>query len=132
MSKSDKVTHGVESVGVDYGVYRYYANDEKLLVMVEKKENAERIAEILNADWHGKTLTVNDGWIPVSERLPDKPRQRVLVTVKRMDIATLKYEDVIEAALFRKPWNGNENGEFIGMDDAIAWREDIEPYKKGD
>lgn len=59
----DKVVHGVENVGVDYGVYRYYANDEKLLVIVGNKANAELIAEILNNDWHGKNHGNKGEWI---------------------------------------------------------------------
>lgn len=71
----DKVVHGVENVGVDYGVYRYYANDEKLLVIVGNKANAELIAEILNDDWHGKnheskaeTAENKGGWKPLTAR----------------------------------------------------------------
>ena len=72
----EEVVHGVESVGVDYGVYRYYASDKKLLVIVGNKANAELISEILNDDWYGNVYEIPNReaevetmeWIVVNER----------------------------------------------------------------
>ena len=105
---------------------------EKILYELEKRIFT---AEVYNDDFDGTTITnliclgdvrdilekhMNDGWIPVEERVPKEEGYKVLVCSKKGNIDTGIYSP------YTKQW-------FIGNisalgKDIIAWRPLPEPY----
>lgn len=93
---------------------------------MNKQEARDLLRELMCNDEYDEALdmaieALQDDWIPVSERLPEKD-ELVLVTV---------WNDVITA--WRNRYGGWESAEdMYGKGDVTAWMPLPEPYKGGD
>lgn len=72
-------------------------------------------------------------WIPVSERLPDSPKQ-VLVYARSVHYALAKYDEMREAdGSYKKQWVTFDAWKpFYTIKEVIAWQPLPEPYKGGE
>lgn len=70
-------------------------------------------------------------WIPVTERLPDSPKQ-VLVYARSVHYALAKYDEMREAdGSYKKQWVTFDAWKpFYTIKDVIAWQTLPEPYEE--
>ena len=104
-----------------------YVQNMNLSVFVNKDEASEAIELITSILQHQLT----NGWIPVSERLPESIGETVLLTVQNNRGISHEYGSVDIAYMRddkRRIFHGTD-GEY-SFDDVIAWQPLPEPYKE--
>ena len=81
---------------------------------------AERIEEIIRKH-------MNDGWIPVEERLPEEPKENPEFEGKKIEL----YLVIVKGTKypFRAMWNGKFFTDGWSKCNVIAWRPLPEPYR---
>lgn len=103
---------------------------EKTMTIKALEEYKKSVLRIIDEQ---PTVYVNDGWIPVEERLPNG-KSKVLYD---MNLVTLEDGEVCLGVYIddKKEWlTRRQEGETIytNKHNVIAWRPLPEPYKKGE
>jgi len=106
--------------------HRYYKaiSVKKAIFIINQlaEEYKQDIETIDVSELFGKNEQVNNGWIPVSERLPEgKESHKVLVTDKDGIMAVCYFLEVTK--IFKVCWDGEE---FQGV---LAWQPLPAPYQ---
>lgn len=95
------------------------------------KNNISKIVELLLADLEQEEK--ENGWIPVSQRLPEKDG-RYLVTFKNgIKVCMVGYGSCMRTALgypIGHGWYSLEEAQYYAEDSIIAWMPLPEPYKE--
>ena len=81
---------------------------------------AERIEEIIRKH-------MNDGWIPVEERLPEEPKENPEFEGKKIELYLVTVKGTKYP--FRAMWNGKFFTDGWSKCNVIAWRPLPEPYR---
>lgn len=72
----------------------------------------------------------NNGWIPVSERLPKTPKENPIFDNKPLELYLVTVRNADYS--FRAFWNGKVFTDGFGKLDVIAWQPLPQPYKEGE
>ena len=81
---------------------------------------AEKIEEIIHNH-------INDGWIPVEERLPEEPKENPEFEGKKIELYLVTVKGTKYP--FRAMWNGKFFTDGWSKCNVIAWRPLPEPYR---
>lgn len=112
---------------------------EKILNKLEKMMFG---AEVYNDDFNGTYIGnllclgdvravledyINDGWIPVEERLPEEPKENPEFEGKKIELYLVTVKGTKYP--FRAMWNGKFFTDGWSKCNVIAWRPLPEPYR---
>ena len=93
---------------------------QELKKILEEIENeSERYRKAVGTD-------MNDGWIPVEERLPEEPKENPVFEDKPLELYLV---DMGGSYPLRAFWNGKRFTDGWSTLKVIAWRPLPEPYK---
>ena len=70
---------------------------------------------------------MNDGWVPVEERLPEEPKENPEFEGKKIELYLVTVKGTKYP--FRAFWNGKQFTDGWSVLDVIAWRPLPEPYR---
>ena len=94
-------------------------------------EAMEKLAKLEDAE----DTNVLSKWIPISERLPEEPKENPLFDSKCLEVylVTTEYgsNEQDKVYPFRAFWNGINFTDGLNFLDVIAWMELPKPYKEG-
>ena len=104
---------------------------EKILEEIEEGthtfELLGRDVDFVAIDWVRDVIRkhMNDGWIPVDERLPEEPKENPVFDDKPLELYLV---DMGGSYPLRAFWNGKQFTDGWSILNVIAWRPLPEPY----
>lgn len=103
---------------------------ESVIVDDDAGNRAVEIIEQAAEEFATDTNVWNNGWIPCSERLPEKPRENPKLEGRYVELYLVVEKE--SDYPFRAFWNGKSFTDGMFPLDVIAWQPLPQPYTKGE
>ena len=111
MQELEKILEEIDKATDEYGMVDYI-NDEPVISKNQAKDIIRK--------------HMNDGWIPVEERLPREPKENPVFDDKPLELYLV---DMGGSYPLRAFWNGKQFTDGWSILNVIAWRPLPEPYR---